>query len=141
MRSLGYGQEEAQRVAVGLVTAGAAAPSEAGPAPDSNRGAREQRCFERLATQPVGTLFGFSGHRGELTYARLRYHYVEPGLVLLADEEDGQEGMYELDSLARRMAEGTLWVIRGSTTGATDGHAGARDVATRNILESHGAKQ
>ena len=141
MRSLGYGQEEAQRVAVGLVTAGATVPDDTGPVSNSNRGAREQRCFERLAVLPVGTLFGFSGHRGELTYARLRYHYVEPRLVLLADEEDGQEGMYELDSLARRMAEGTLWIIRSSPTGAADAHAGARGVAGGDALESRGAKQ
>ena len=129
LRSLGYDAEDAERLAVGLVTAGAAAPSD-DPAAASNRGAREQRCYERLAALPLGALLGFSGHHGDLSYARLRYHYVEPRLLLLADEEDGQEALYELDTLARRMAEGAVWVTRAtSPAGGSASGAGDQDVA------------
>ena len=126
LRSVGYEPEEAERLAVGLVTAGAAAPSEPGATSASNRGAREQRCYERLAALPVGTLLGFSGDQGELGFARVRYHYPEPRLLLLADEDDGQEGLYELDMLARRMADGAVWVIRAaSTKAAPEARAGS----------------
>ena len=128
LRSLDYDTEDAQRLAVGLVTAGAAAPADSDTAQASNRGAREQRCYERLAALPLGTLLGFSGHHGEMSAARLRYHYVEPRLLLLADEDDGQEGLYELDTLARRMAEGAVWVVRGSGGGT------ARDPGERSGL-------
>lgn len=126
LRSLGYEPDDAERLAVGLVTAGAAGPADSEGAAASHRGAREQRCYERLAALPVGTLLGFSGEHGEITAARLRYHYVEPRLLLLADEEDGQEGLYELDTLARRMAEGAVWVVRTSPAngGAAAAHAG-----------------
>jgi hypothetical protein len=141
LQSLGYDIEDAERLAVGLVTAGAAAPADTGGATHSSRGAREQRCFERLAALPVGTLLGFSGHRGELTQARLRYHYVEPRLLLLADEDDGQEGLYELDTLARRMAQGEVWVMRAAAPPADIGLAQpARDPARPPLSPPGGAK-
>jgi hypothetical protein len=123
LRSLGYAAEDAERLAVGLVTAGAAAPSEEPPSAveATSRGAREQRCFERLASLRPGTLLGFSGPYGALSFARVRYHYAEPRLVLLADEADGEEALHDLDSLARRMAEGEVWVIRNTAPVAEGG--------------------
>ena len=100
-----------------------------------HRGAREQRCYERLAALPVGTLLGFSGDEGELGFARVRYHYPEPRLLLLADEEDGQEGLYELDLLARRMAQGAVWVIKATGAKAASGPG----VAASGVTPSTGA--
>ena len=140
LRSLGYDIEDAERLAVGLVTAGAAAPAESGTSTASSRGAREQRCYERLAALPVGTQLGFSGHHGDISTARLRYHYVEPRLLLLADDEDGQEGLYELDTLARRMAEGAVWVIRGTSAATPAGGTEVRGGAQAHPPAS-GAKQ
>ena len=80
----------------------------------NTRTAREQRCRERLATLPIGTQVGFSSRDG-MVRTRLRYFYPEPGLLLLATEgdgEDGQEALFEIDVVARQMAEGQAWVIR-----------------------------
>lgn len=139
LRSIGYEAEEAERLAVGLVTAGAAAPVEANGAATSNLGAREQRCFERLAALPVGTLLGFSEAHGDLGFARVRYHYPEPRLLLLADENDGQEGLYELDMLARRMAEGAVWIIRSS--GTQEGGEARKGAAAGNRASAREAGQ
>jgi hypothetical protein len=110
LRSVGYGAEDARRLAEGLTSMDGAQPSLA-PSSGSTRSAREQRCRERLAALSIGTQIGFSSREG-LVRARLRYFYPEPGLLLLATEGDGQEALYELDVVARQMAEGQAWVIR-----------------------------
>ncbi len=110
LRSVGYGVEDARRLAEGLTSMDGAQPSLA-PSAGSTRSAREQRCRERLAALSIGTQIGFSSREG-LVRARLRYFYPEPGLLLLATEGDGQEALYELDVVARQMAEGQAWVIR-----------------------------
>jgi hypothetical protein len=78
---------------------------------DGARSAREQRCFERLSALSLGTRLGFSTVGGFMR-SRLRYHYREPGLLLLANEADGQEALFEIDAVARQMAAGQVWVIR-----------------------------
>jgi hypothetical protein len=110
LRSVGYGAEDARRLAEGL-TSMDGAPASLAPVSGNTRSAREQRCRERLATLSIGTQIGFSSRDG-LVRARLRYFYPEPGLLLLATEGDGQEGLYEIDVVARQMAEGQAWVIR-----------------------------
>jgi hypothetical protein len=111
LRSVGYGSEDARRLAEGLTTMDATlSGATAGAA--NTRTAREQRCRERLATLAIGTQIGFSSRDG-MVRARLRYFYPEPGLLLLATEEgDGQEALFEIDVVARQMAEGQAWVIR-----------------------------
>jgi hypothetical protein len=111
LRSVGYGVEDARRLAEGLTSMdGALASVARGVA--NTRSAREQRCRERLATLSLGTQIGFSSREG-VVRARLRYFYPEPGLLLLATEGgDGQEGLFEIDAIARQMAEGQAWVIR-----------------------------
>ena len=81
------------------------------PGAANTRTAREQRCRDRLATLSIGTQIGFSSRDG-MVRARLRYFYPEPGLLLLATEGDGQEALFEIDVVARQMAEGQAWVIR-----------------------------
>ena len=110
LRSVGYGAEDARRLAEGLTSMdGALASVARGVA--NTRSAREERCRERLATLPLGTQIGFSSREG-MVRARLRYFYPEPGLLLLATEGDGQEALFEIDAVARQMAEGQAWVIR-----------------------------
>ena len=139
LRSLGYAAEDAERLSVGLVTAGSAAPSASAGHGDSSRGAREQRCFERIAALPAGTVLGFSGLRGELSFARVRYHYAEPRLVLLADEAEGQEALYDLDALARRMAEGEMWVTRAPAAEAVADRRDTAAIGAGQGLRSPGA--
>ena len=110
LRSVGYGADDARRLAEGL-TSMDGAPVSLAPVSGNTRSAREQRCRERLATLSIGTQIGFSAREG-LLRARLRYFYPEPGLLLLATEGDGQEALYEIDVVARQMAEGQAWVIR-----------------------------
>jgi hypothetical protein len=110
LRSVGYGADDARRLAEGL-TSMDGAPASLAPVSGNTRSAREQRCRERLATLSIGTQIGFSAREG-LLRARLRYFYPEPGLLLLATEGDGQEALYEIDVVARQMAEGQAWVIR-----------------------------
>src|SRR5690606_17343428 len=71
--------------------------------------------------------------RGGFTRCRLRYHYAEPGLLLVANEADGQESLVELDSVARQMAAGHAWVIRSAPSAGTAG--------TQETDPSDGAKQ
>ena len=126
LRSVGYGVEDARRLAEGLTSMdGALASVARGVA--NTRSAREQRCRERLATLSLGTQIGFSSREG-VVRARLRYFYPEPGLLLLATEGgDGQEGLFEIDAIARQMAEGQAWVIRSrpADTGQLPGLSGA----------------
>lgn len=113
LRSVGYGSDDARRLAEGLTSMDAPASGAASGAANT-RTAREQRCRERLATLPIGTQVGFSSRDG-MVRTRLRYFYPEPGLLLLATEgdgEDGQEALFEIDVVARQMAEGQAWVIR-----------------------------
>ena len=109
LRSVGYGGEEARRIAEGLTSMqGTQAPA---PGAAGGRSAREQRCRDRIAALSLGTQIGFSSREG-LVRARLRYVYPEPGLLLLATEADGQEALFEIDAVARQMVEGQAWVIR-----------------------------
>lgn len=110
LRSVGYGSEDARRLAEGLTNMDATLPGGTTVAANT-RSAREERCRERLATLPLGTQIGFSSRDG-MVRARLRYFYPEPGLLLLATEGDGQEALFEIDVVARQMAEGQAWVIR-----------------------------
>ena len=110
LRSVGYGVDDARRLAEGL-TSMDGAPQSPAPVSGTTRSAREQRCRERLATLSLGTQIGFSSRDG-LVRARLRYFYPDPGLLLLATEGDGQEALYEIDVVARQMAEGQAWVVR-----------------------------
>lgn len=110
LRSVGYGSDDARRLAEGL-TSMDGAPASLVPVSGNTRSAREQRCRERLATLSIGTKIGFSSREG-LVRTRLRYFYPEPGLLLLVTEGDGQEALYEIDVVARQMAEGQAWVIR-----------------------------
>jgi hypothetical protein len=110
LRSVGYGSEDARRLAEGLTNMDATLPGGTAVAANT-RSAREERCRERLATLPLGTQIGFSSRDG-MVRARLRYFYPEPGLLLLATEGDGQEALFEIDVVARQMAEGQAWVIR-----------------------------
>jgi hypothetical protein len=110
LRSVGYRSEDARRLAEGLTDMDAARSGAATGAANT-RSAREERCRERLATLPLGTQIGFSSRDG-MARARLRYFYPEPGLLLLATEGDGQEALFEIDVVARQMAEGQAWVIR-----------------------------
>lgn len=110
LRSVGYGADDARRLAEGL-TSMDGVPASLAPVAGNTRSAREQRCRERLATLSIGTQIGFSARDG-LVRARLRYFYPEPGLLLLATEVDGQEALYEIDVVARQMAEGQAWVVR-----------------------------
>lgn len=124
LRSVGYAGSEARRLAEGLTSMDG--KPVVGAAGEGARSAREERCRERLATLPIGTQIGFSSRDGTVR-ARLRYFYPEPGLLLLATE-DGQEALFEIDAVARQMAEGQAWVIRSRpaeaagapATGGTD---------------------
>lgn len=120
--SVGYSAEDARKVASSLTgAAGLPVPQRKAAA---TRSAREQRCLERLAALPVGTRLGLSTDRGGFMRGRLRYYYAEPGLLLLANEENGQEGFFEIDAVARQMAAGQAWVIRHSPA-APGSEAGA----------------
>ena len=125
LRSVGYGADDARRLAEGLTNMDGALQSLAS-ASGNTRSAREQRCRERLATLPIGTQIGFSARDG-LVRARLRYFYPEPGLLLLATEGDGQEALYEIDVVARQMAEGQSWVIRSRPADAGSAQTAASD--------------
>ena len=117
LQSLGHADEEAQRVANAL-TSVRAVPDAVVRKADGIRSAREQRCAERLAMLSIGTRLGFSTGQGGFTRWRLRYHYVEPGLLLLANQADGEEALVEVDAVARQMAAGHAWIIRsGPATG------------------------
>ena len=120
LRSVGYDGDDARRLAEGL-TSMDGAPQSLVPVSGNTRSAREQRCRERIATLPIGTQIGFSAREG-LVRTRLRYFYPEPGLLLLATEGDGQEALYEIDVVARQMAEGQAWLIRNRAAG-TEGLA------------------
>ena len=63
--------------------------------------------------------------------SRLRYYYEGPGLLLLANEADGQEALFELDVVARQMAEGQAWIIRRSPIAVSDDVVGDQDVDGR----------
>lgn len=108
LRSVGYSGDDARRLAEGLTSMDATLAASTGAR--ATRSAREERCRERLATLPLGTQIGFSARDG-MARTRLRYFYPEPGLLLLATE-DGQEALFEIDVVARQMAEGQAWVIR-----------------------------
>lgn len=125
LRSVGYGGEEARRLAEGLTSMETAASAASQARGTTTRSAREQRCRERLAALSIGTQIGFSARDG-MVRTRLRYYYPEPGLLLLASE-DGQEALFEIDAVARQMAEGQAWVIRSrpAETGASPPGAGA----------------
>jgi hypothetical protein len=111
LRSVGYSGDEARRLAEGLTSLDGSRSAAAPAAGSGNsRNAREMRCRERLATLPIGTQLGFSSRAG-LVRSRVRYFYPDPGLFLLAGE-DGQEALFEIDAVARQMAEGQAWVIR-----------------------------
>lgn len=125
LRSVGYGGDDARRLAEGL-TSMDGAPQSLAPVSGNTRSAREQRCRERLATLSIGTQIGFSAREG-LVRARLRYFYPEPGLLLLATEGDGQEALYEIDVVARQMAEGQAWVIRSRPAETAGGEPAAPD--------------
>jgi hypothetical protein len=124
LRSVGYGADDARRLAEGL-TSMDSAPGSLAPVSGNTRSAREQRCRERLATLSIGTQIGCSAREG-LVRARLRYFYPEPGLLLLATEVDGQEALYEIDVVARQMAEGQAWVIRSRPAEAAGAAAPGR---------------
>jgi hypothetical protein len=111
LRSVGYGNEDARRLAVGLTSMDATLSGPVAGGVANTRTAREQRCRDRLAALPLGTQLGFSAREG-MVRARLRYFYPEPGLLLLVTEGDGQEALFEIDVVARQMAEGQAWVIR-----------------------------
>ena len=115
LQSIGHAEDEAQRVARAL-TSVRGAPDAVMQRAQGIRSAREQRCAERLANLPLGTRLGYSNARGGFTRCRLRYHYAEPGLLLVANEADGQESLVEIDAIARQMASGQAWVIRSAPT-------------------------
>jgi hypothetical protein len=116
LRSVGYGGDDARRLAEGLTSMDAPLPGAAAGATNT-RSAREDRCRERQAMLSLATQIGFSSRDG-LVRARLRYFYPEPGLLLLATEGDGQEALFEIDAVARQMAEGQAWVIRSRSRSA-----------------------
>lgn len=132
LQSLGHAEDEARRVAR-AITSVQGVPDAVMRKANGIRGAREERCAERLATLAVGTRLGFSTGRGGFTRCRLRYHYAEPGLLLVANEADGQESLVDLDSVARQMAAGHAWVIRSAPSAGTAG--------TQETDPSDGAKQ
>jgi hypothetical protein len=136
LRSVGYGGDDARRLAEGL-TSMDGAPSSLVPVSGNTRSAREQRCRERLATLSIGTQIGFSSRQG-LVRARLRYFYPEPGLLLLATEGDGQEALYEIDVVARQMAEGQAWVIRNRPAETAALPAAAAEDADRRTVHRGG---
>lgn len=115
LQSIGHAEDEAQRVARAL-TSVRGAPDVVMQRAAGIRSAREQRCTERLANLPLGTRLGYSNARGGFTRCRLRYHYAEPGLLLVANEADGQESLVEIDAIARQMASGHAWIIRSAPT-------------------------
>ncbi len=120
LRSIGYADEDAHRLAMAL-TSVRSVPEAVLRRADGLRSAREQRCVERLANLSIGTRLGFSTGRGGFTRCRLRYHYVEPGLLLLANEADGQEALFEIDAVARQMASGHAWIVRAAPAATAPG--------------------
>ncbi len=127
LRSVGYGNEDARRLAEGLTSMQSATATASQARGAATRSAREQRCRERLAALSIGTQLGFSSRDG-MVRTRLRYFYPEPGLLLLATE-DGQEALFEIDAVARQMAEGQAWVIRSRPVEA-DAPAAPGDAAS-----------
>lgn len=123
--SVGYSAEDARKLASALTSIAVLREPVVRKA-DAMRGPREQRCLDRLVALPLGTRLGFSTAGGGFMRSRLRYHYEGPGLLLLANEADGQEALFEIDAVARQMAAGQAWVIHRSATGAT-GAGAARD--------------
>ena len=123
LQSIGHAEDEAHRVAR-AITSVQGLPDAVMRKADGIRSAREERCAERLATLPIGTRLGFSTGRGGFTRCRLRYHYAEPGLLLVANEADGHESLIELDAVARQMAAGDAWVIRSAPSDKAGGAQG-----------------
>lgn len=126
LRSVGYSGDDAHKLASALTSVAILQQPVARKA-DGMRSAREQRCLERLAALPLGTRLGFSTGSGGFMRSRLRYRYDEPGLLLLANEVDGQEALFEIDAVARQMAAGQAWVIRHSPAAPTQDAAADRD--------------
>ena len=120
LHSVGYSSDEARAHALSLTSVSSLKDPVVRSASEV-RSAREQRCVERLAALSLGVKIGFSTGTGGFTRSRLRYHYVEPGLLLLANELDGQEALFEIDAIARQMAAGQAWIIRHASSSSQDG--------------------
>lgn len=133
LRSVGYSGDDAQKLASALGSA-AVMKQPVTPKAEGMLNVREQRCRELLVTLPLGTRLGFSAGGGFMR-SRLRYYYDGPGLLLLANEADGQEALFELDVVARQMAEGQAWVIRRSPTAVSD------DVVRDQDVDGRGGRQ
>ena len=158
--AVGYAENEAGRLAAGLTTR--AAPADAGdgaagaggfdaeaaaggpgpsPARDAaapaaratERGVREQRCFDRLLLLDPGEMLGFSAGDGTFLHLCLREHLYDPARMLLASPDDGREIVFEVGMLARLVASGQSWVIR-----APAATAAATPPASTDIIPSTG---
>ena len=83
----------------------------------SERGVREQRCFDRLLLLDPDAMLGFSAGDGTFLHLCLREHLYEPARMLLASPDDGREIVFEVDMLARLVASGQSWVMRAPIAG------------------------
>lgn len=136
--AVGYAENDAGRLAAGLTTRAASPDDGAGggnvggtfdadaaatswPAPrDANtpvaraseRGVREQRCFDRLLLLDPGAMLGFSAGDGTFLHLCVNEHLHDPARMLLASPEDKREIVFEVDMLARLVASGQSWVMR-----------------------------
>jgi hypothetical protein len=127
--AVGYGEDDADRLAAGLITraaAGTDAGAESGagaaagtrgatptPAADpAPRGVREQRCFDRLLLLDPGAMLGFSAGDGSFLHLCLREHLHDPARLLLGAPEGRHEIVFEVDMLSRLVASGQAWVMR-----------------------------
>ena len=106
---IGYAGDSLERVAVGIARMGVAEGHGAGGAAS---GSREHRLRERLEQLEPGTVLAFTA-AGGITRARLRNRGKDNRTVLLATDHGGHEAWVETDALARLMAEGSAWVVRG----------------------------
>jgi hypothetical protein len=129
--AVGYGEDDADRLAAGLIAraaagtgadtgaesgAGAAAGTRgATPTPAADpapRGVREQRCFDRLLLLDPGAMLGFSAGDGSFLHLCLREHLHDPARLLLGAPEGRHEIVFEVDMLSRLVASGQAWVMR-----------------------------
>lgn len=120
--AVGYGENDAARLAGKLTARASAGAGEPAPRP---RGVREQRCFDRLVLLDPGAMLGFSAGDGSFLHLCLREHLHDPARMLLALPDGSREIVFEVDMLARLVASGQAWVMRTPVAPATPASAGA----------------
>lgn len=73
--------------------------------------ARERRWQERLEQLPLGSTIGFTA-AGGIVRANLRQRSGAQG-VLLANEDNGHQAWVDAPTMARMLAGGEAWIVRG----------------------------